>query len=623
MDTSEQLSKKQPTTEASCESEQDALKRIQLDVLENVLNNALLALKPEDPMRVSEWAAKYRYMGANETSRPGPWRNEIVPYLVDIMDSLNKDGIEQITFLKPTQVGGTECGINILGYIISQAPCRVMYVLPNKDALEDFSQDRLQKVLTSNECFHGKFEATNSKNAMLRYAGGFCKFGSAQSPTDLASWSVPVIVLDEIDKFPKMSGKEASPLKLAEERTKNWSGKKKMFFLSTPTLKTGHIYQLYEAADVRYEYNVPCPHCGKIQPLKWKYVKFDAHQPATVVEHNAHYECCFCKGVITDKDKPDMLNKGRWLPTNECEGQPRSVAYALNSLYSPWVSFGKMATEFIRSKNDPLLLMNFVNSWLGEPWESKSAVMEADIVLKHKTDCPMYVVPDWCQLLTGGVDVQKGYLYWQIDCWGPGITSQRLAYGKCIGWDELEKVMDTIWTGEDGKSQYQVCIYGIDTGFRTEEVYDYCWKHQGVAFPVKGSSVHMAAYLRPTNIEPRMPGRTPLQLWIVNTDQYKNEIAQRLEMPIGRGSWMLNADCDLEYAEQITSEHRVMDDKGRETWKPKTSAKQNHLWDCSVYSFAVADLVNMRALQDVIIDDTPMEADAPEETVLPEPGFTI
>ena len=120
-----------------------------------------------------------------------------------------------------------------------------------------------------------------------------------------------------------------------------------------------------------------------------------------------------------------------------------------------------------------------------------------------------------------------------------------------------------------------------------------------------------------------MPGRTPLQLWIVNTDQYKNEIAQRLEMPIGRGSWMLNADCDLEYAEQITSEHRVMDDKGRETWKPKTSAKQNHLWDCSVYSFAVADLVNMRALQDVIIDDTPMEADAPEETVLPEPGFTI
>lgn len=577
-------------------------------------------------MKVSEWAAKYRYMGENETSRPGPWRNEIVPYLVDIMDSLNRDGIEQITFLKPTQVGGTECGINILGYIIAQAPSRVMYVLPNKDSLEDFSQDRLQKVLTSNDCFKGKFAADKSKNAMLRYAGGFCKFGSAQSPTDLASWSVPVIVLDEIDKFPKMSGKEASPLKLAEERTKNWAGKKKMFFWSTPTLKTGHIYQLYEAADIRYEFNVPCPHCGKMQPLKWKYVKFDAHAPATVVEHNAYYECCYCHEHILNKDKPDMLAKGKWLPLNECEGEPRSIAYGLNSLYSPWVSFGKMAAEFVRSKDDPLLLMNFVNSWLGEPWESKSAVMETDIVLQHKTDCPMGVVPEWCQLLTGGVDVQKGYLYWQIDCWGPGVTSQRLAYGRCITWDELEQVMDTMWPDAEGQNQYQVCIYGIDTGFRTEEVYDYCWKHQGVAYPVKGSSKPMIQYLLPTNVEPRTPGRTPLQLWRVNTTQYKNEIAQRLAVPIGRGSWMLNADCDLEYAEQITSEHRIIDEKGVEKWEPKTSSKQNHWWDCAVYSFAVADLANMRALQDVATVPIANAAQPNEqlaETELPEPSFTI
>ena len=225
----------QETEENSLSSEMleslAAIRKKQEDVLENTINKTLLALAPEEPMTVSEWAAKYRYMGKNETSRPGLWRNELVPYLVDIMDSLNSDSVEQITFLKPTQVGGTECGINILGYIIAQAPCRVMYVLPNKDAMEDFSQDRLQKVLISNECFKGKYAAGNSKNAMLRYAGGFCKFGSAQSPTDLASWSVPVIVLDEIDKFPKMSGKEASPLKLAEERTKNWAGKKKNVLL--------------------------------------------------------------------------------------------------------------------------------------------------------------------------------------------------------------------------------------------------------------------------------------------------------------------------------------------------------------------------------------------------------
>ena len=271
------------------------------------------------------------------------------------------------------------------------------------------------------------------------------------------------------------------------------------------------------------------------------------------------------------------------------------------------------------------MLMNFVNSWLGEPWESKSAVMEADFVLKHKTDCPMFIVPEWCQLLTGGVDVQKGHMYWEITAWGPGVTGQVLGYGRVLDWKGLEEIMDTMWPGEDGVSRYQVTAYGIDTGYRKEEVYDYCWKHQGMAIPVKGSSTPMAAYLRASNIEPKMPGRTPLQLWLVNTNQYKNEIAQRLGMPIGKGSWMLNADCSLEFAEHITSEHRILDEKKNiERWVKKTSAKQNHWWDCCVYSYAIADLLNMRSIPEIV--DIPKEVipgDGGNGMEIPEPSFNI
>ena len=58
--------------------------------------------------------------------------------------------------------------------------------------------------------------------------------------------------------------------------------------------------------------------------------------------------------------------------------------------------------------------------------------MEADLLLQHKTDVPMGVVPDWAQLLTGGVDVQMGYFYWKIDAWGPGVTCQTIAYGRAL-----------------------------------------------------------------------------------------------------------------------------------------------------------------------------------------------
>lgn len=617
---------KQSQTPASLDiTPEDQLLKSQLDALENLVNNACKIFKPPERIKVSEWADKYRYMSSEETSRPGPWRTSIVPYLAKIMDCLNDDDIEKVIFLKPTQIGGTEAGINIVGYIIDQQPSRILYVLPDEDTMRDFSSQRLQKVLRTNECFKDKYRE-DSKDLMLSFHGGFCKFGNASSATKLASWSVPVIILDEIDKYPKQASKEASPLKLAEERTKNWPGKRKMFFWSTPTLKTGNIWQLWENADMRFEFQVPCPFCGHYQALEWNQVRFNVDEDVTAIQYNTHYECCSCGGHITDQYKPEMLEKGRWVALNEINGKPKSVAFKLNSLYSPWVTFGQMAAEFIRSKDDQLLLMNFVNSWLGEPWESKSAVMEADLLLQHKTDVPMGVVPDWAQLLTGGVDVQMGYFYWKIDAWGPGVTCQTIAYGRALTLDEIEKIMDTWYPDKNGKPKLQVWVYGIDTGYRTEEIYDYCERHPRVAIPVKGSSTPMVQRARPSNIERKDKlNKVPLQLWIVNTDTYKNEIAMRMEIPIGKGSWMLNADCDREFAEQITSEHRVIQTKGGrtvETWEKKTSAKQNHWLDCSVYSFAVADLVHMRQLQ----EDEPQALEQAEEfdgMALPEPGFSL
>lgn len=591
--------------------------------LEKLISECFEFLVPDEPLTVSRWAEQKRFMSSEETSRPGPWNNDLVPYLREIMDQLNEDEIEKVIFLKPTQVGGTECGINILGYIISEAPSRILYVLPDDDALKEFSEDRFQKVLTSNECFEHKYHEADSKDNMLRFGGGFCKFGSAGSPSDLASWSVPVVVMDEIDKYPKKSKNEASPLKLAEERTKNWPGKRKMFFWSTPTTKQGSIYKLHETADVKKKYHVPCPFCGEYQPLDWQQVKFDAEQPIGVIESTAYYECKHCQEKILDWQKPEMLKKGRWVAMNTPEGKIRSVGYSLNSLYSPWVSFGQMAREFMKSKDNALELMNFVNSWLGEPWEQKSAVMDADVILQHKTDCLMFVVPEWAQLLTGGVDVQKDHFYWEIHAWGPGTTGQVLAYGRVTTWDDIETIMGTTFDGERPGTKYRVCVYGVDTGFRTDEAYNYCWKHQGVAFPVKGSSTQMAAYLRVSNIQPKTPGLMPLQLWIVNTDMYKNEIATKLKTPIGRSSWMLNAECTKEFAEHIASEHKIVTDKGYERWEKKTSAKQNHWLDCCVYAFAVADLVNMRALQDIIVDAEIIDDYETGLEELPMAGFDI
>ena len=93
-----------------------------------------------------------------------------------------------------------------------------------------------------------------------------------------------------------------------------------------------------------------------------------------------------------------MLLKGEWVAQNECAGKPKKIGFSINSIYSPWVTFGQVAAEFARSKDDPANLMNFINSWLGQPCENLSASMDVDSVMDQRTDTPEFVVPSWARL---------------------------------------------------------------------------------------------------------------------------------------------------------------------------------------------------------------------------------
>jgi phage terminase large subunit GpA-like protein len=91
-------------------------------------------------------------------------------------------------------------------------------------------------------------------------------------------------------------------------------------------------------------------------------------------------------------------------------------------------------------------------------------------------------------------------------------------------------------------------------------------------------------------------------LYIVDTDQYKNLIAARLNRPIGTGCFMVHAQCDKDYAFQLTSEHKIRTRKGNrdiETWVPKTSSAANHYLDTEVYATLAADLLHVRYLEEL------------------------
>lgn len=532
------------------------------------------------------------------------------------MDAFTDPDIEEIVFCKPTQTGGTESLNNILGYIIGQDPSPTLFVYPTLDLAEFTSKNRVQPMINLCSVLKERYQDKDSKILELQFDGMYVVLSGANSPASLASRPIRYLLFDEVDKFPVYSGKEADPRSLARERTKTFAHNKKIFQTSTPTRKTGPIWQEWEAADSQLRFYVPCPHCGHSQTLRFKQIKWPktARTPEAV-QATAHYECEQCQGIITDGHKPGMIKAGKW--QFERNNGTRKTAFHLNAIYSPWVRFGDVAYEFVKSKDFPELLMNFVNSWLAEPWENTEVKMNSDKVLERQSDYEDGTVPDGTLLLTAGVDVQKNYFYYTIRAWGASMTSWNIAHGIAETWDNVEYIMNLPYKGRDGKD-YQVNLCAVDSGDRTDEVYDFCAINQEWAVPVKGSSNPLLSRYKVTTIDKTDSKAYGLRLYLVDGGQYKDMIAGRLNRPNGPGSWMVFQGCDRDYAEQICAEEKVLEKKGGrqvEVWRPKSSHAANHYLDAEVYAALAADLLHVRYLQQPEIVPQPRQSEGVPEGI--------
>ncbi|MFY0521010.1 phage terminase large subunit family protein [Lysinibacillus sp. UGB7] len=561
------------------------------------LTASLKTLKPPEKMLLSEWAEKYRVLDSKSSAIPGPWRNNVTSYLVGIMDEFNNVETEEIIFVKPTQVGGTEVLQNALGYFVMQDPSPTMVVYPSQELAGHVSKNRLRPMFRISKSLNKCFFEDKSEELELQFDGMFITLEGANSPASLASKPIRYLLLDEVDKYPGASKKEADPIKLSRERTKTFPNRK-VFMASTPTLRTGHIWKAKEEADAVKHYKVPCPHCGEYIELKFKNLRWPSKEEVASAADRAEgafYACQECGAIINDRQKPQMLREGRWEVVEQRTQYPRKICFWMNTLYSPFVRFAEVAKEYLTSKDDPEAFQNFVNSWLAEPWEDTKLKTNADMVLERQTEFEEFIVPDWAEMLTAGVDVQETSLYWTIRAWGPYLTSQNIAHGQALNFKEIERVMNLEFKKQDGQTML-VQLAGIDSGDQTDDVYEFCARNSEWAIPIKGvPGGH--SHFRLSKVNKINSNAYGMQLLLVDGGKYKDIIASRMDKSTGVGSWMVYKDCDKEYAEQVTAEHKVRIKGSKQlVWVPKTSHADNHYLDCEVYAFAVADVCGVRTL---------------------------
>ena len=561
----------------------------------------LKAFKPTERYTVSEWADNFRVL-TSVSAEPGRWRTNRTPYLKEPMDRFTDPLIEKIVLCFGAQLGKTETELNMIGYALDQTSSPTMMVYPT-DTIAKFASDkRVQPMIKSVKSINDKFDE-NSKLLELDFNNGnYMVLVGANSPSSLSSRSIKYLFFDEIDKYPAFAGKEADPIKLATERTKTFVDKK-IVMVSTPTVESGNIWQAFMSANERRQYYVPCPHCGVSQTLKFKQIKWpeEHNDNADMIRDTAYYECEHCGERIYDKHKMQMLRSGEWRAVNKSQSKIRSVSYHLSSIYSPWVTFGDVAYEFKNSKGTPATLMNFINSWLAEPWKSSKTKSTQNMEFTQ-SNYPCGVVPDKAVLLIASVDVQLDHFWWEVRAYAPGVKSYLIDYGQASTWEDLEEIIiNREYPSEYGEAR-QVMKAGIDSGFRTDEVYQFCSRFPEVCIPVKGSSNHstMAAPYTMTSLEKGVVGG--LKLYVLNTDYWKDFIFARMIRPADEdGTIHLYKECPQEYSDHLRSEEKqeirnVKTGAVTVQWKPLTSHPVNHLLDTCTYNAAVADIAGVKYL---------------------------
>lgn len=581
-------------------------------------------LEPEPKLSVWEWCEQNLYLSGRVTDNEGMYSTTLYPFVREILECFADYSVSDVCMMTSAQVAKTTTYMAGMAWTIHNRNQSIIFAMDSESNVKSLSKNRWLPMVDDCPVLAAHKPSNEDNYQILEQQFDTCtvRLVGAGSPGRLASTPSPIVIADEVDKYPVGNEREASAVKLLDERTMGFALGKR-FKASTPTNEDGVIYQEWLRSDQR-KYFVPCPHCGEMILLEWKLVKWDQSAlkgddwDIVKASKSAYIECPCCAGHVHDGDKTKMLRDGEWRPTNP-NADPLRRGYHINRLYSPTSSLRKMVSEFLRAKDNPEYLRNFVNSWLGEPWKEKTIAHEPSKL--QQTEGDHYRCEPVGDVRVMTVDTQRADLRYNIR--GYDHESKLIDYGEAATWDEIEKLQ------EDADCAYVF----IDTGgTRTQEVYEIIHKNRKRKwYGIKGFSPMVKPYayeLLDPFVGKKRGGRIKINaipFLKVNVDVWRNELAR---CRIGeRPHWKVFKDTPHDYVNELFAERQIEKYvKGRRTivWKPKHGAP-NHQFDLEVYQLAASAFLKLggkQKLKPTIFakKDKSEEVDIPVPTPKPQQG---
>jgi phage terminase large subunit GpA-like protein len=512
------------------------------------------------------------------------------------MDAASDPNVTEIVVMAGAQLGKTEVILNIIGYHIAHDPAPILCVQPtgHKGMAETFSKDRLAPMLRDTPCLKGKVKDPRSRDSgnttlQKNFPGGRISMIGANSPAQLASRPIRIVLLDEVDRYPASSGSEGDPIELARKRSATfWN--RKVVMVSTPTNKGASIIEeRYHQSDQRRFFAV-CPHCAHEQTLEWKNVKWTKDRPET-----AGYMCDGCGVLWSDGERNRAVKAGFWEATQAFNGV---AGFQISAIYSPWVPLEEAVRDFLKAKKLPEMLKVWTNTYLGETFEIEGdGVDDQDIPGKDSFDPAM--LPEEVVLITAGIDVQDDRLEMEVVGHGRDQETWSLDYKILYGdpsspqvWGLLDAALGETWDHPSGLELPIRCACIDSGGHHTGAVYNFVKPREGRrVFAIKG----VGGEGKPIVGKPSKNNRQSVRLFPVGVDGIKEMVYSRLKIRTpGPGFCHFPEGRSDEFFAQLTAEKMVT--RFRKGYKRREwvqTRPRNEALDCRVYAIAAAGILNL------------------------------
>jgi phage terminase large subunit GpA-like protein len=586
--------------------------------VEQLVAAAMSAWRPPPRLKLSEWADQHYYLSAESAADPGRWHT--LPYQREPMDAFTDPTVTQVTFMKSARVGYTKIIGAVIAYHVHQDPCPIMVVQPTLPDAKGYSKEEIGPLIRDVPVLEERFAPFKNSLLHKRFKGGLLQIVGASSAGSFRRVSRRVLLLDEVDGYPPSVGNEGDQIKLAIRRTEYYWNRK-IGDGSTPTLAGASRIELLFAAGDQRRYHVPCSQCGHMDYLVFRRETADVEGKA--VGHfmkwdqpdgsDAHFVCSSCGGVIEEKDKRGIIERGEWRAAAPFTGHASFHIWAAYS-YSPNATWAQLVAEYLAANREGVeQLKTYVNTVLGETWKDKGEAPDWERLYERRETYPAGTCQRSVLFLTAGVDVQKDRLVYEVVGWGrgkrswsvdafviPGDTSDESAAGP---WSKLDALLERSFHHELG-ADLRIAKLAVDSGFNTQVVYNWARRH-GLSrvIAVKGTDRAGMLLGTPSKVDVTRGGkRIGYRVWPIGTPVAKSELYGWLKLPrptdaaIAAGEVHPPGFCrfpqyDEEYFKQLTAERlvgqRIHTGFVIYVWELQPG-HENHFLDCRVYARAAA-----------------------------------